>query len=143
MRSTQNSRISFIKNLMSAEIYVGTTIGLTPLMLSCKIEWSVWKTKFTILLECCEIRLNYIIGTILDFLMWRLNSEMRKIMIFHLLLLTVINNMEKEDKIIEILAWLCIISVMAFCIRFNYELHTNEWTVQDYNTSITYNVPVS
>jgi hypothetical protein len=51
--------------------------------------------------------------------------------------------MSKQDKIIEILAWLCIVAIIAFCVRFNYKLHTNEWTVQDYNTSITYNVPVS
>jgi len=51
--------------------------------------------------------------------------------------------MGKEDKIIEILSWICIIAIIAFCIRFNYELHTNEWTVQDYNTSITHNVSVS
>lgn len=43
--------------------------------------------------------------------------------------------MERQDRIIEILAWLCIIAVIVFCIRFNYELHTNEWTVQTYNTS--------
>ena len=51
--------------------------------------------------------------------------------------------MERQDKIIEILAWLCIIAVIVFCIRFNYELKNNVWTVQDYNTSIAYNVPVS
>ena len=31
--------------------------------------------------------------------------------------------MEKEDKIIEILAWLCIIAILAFCIRFNYKMY--------------------
>ena len=51
--------------------------------------------------------------------------------------------MQKEDRIIEILAWLCIIAVIVFCIRFNYELKHDVWTVQDYNTSLTYNVPVS
>ena len=51
--------------------------------------------------------------------------------------------MQKEDKIIEILAWLCIIAIVAFCIRFNYKLTHNEWTVQDYNTSIANNISVS
>ena len=31
--------------------------------------------------------------------------------------------MQKEDKIIEILAWLCIFAIMAFCIRFNYKMY--------------------
>lgn len=131
----QNSRRSFIENLMNVEIYVGTMIGLTPLMLSCNIKCSVWKTKFTILLECCEIKLNYIIGTILEFSTWRLNSEMRKITIFHLLLLTVINRMQREDKIIEILAWLLIIAIVAFCFRFNYKLNNYDW-----NTTTTTDV---
>lgn len=42
--------------------------------------------------------------------------------------------MKKEDKIIEVLAWLCIIAFISLCIRFNYELHTNDWTIQTYNT---------
>lgn len=31
--------------------------------------------------------------------------------------------MQKEDKIIEILAWLCIIAIIVFCIRFNYKMY--------------------
>jgi hypothetical protein len=31
--------------------------------------------------------------------------------------------MEKEDKIIEIMAWLCIITIIGFCIRFNYKMY--------------------
>ena len=31
--------------------------------------------------------------------------------------------MQKEDKIIEIMAWLCIIAIIAFCIRFNYKMY--------------------
>lgn len=43
--------------------------------------------------------------------------------------------MEKEDRIIEILAWLCIIAIIGFCIRFNYELHTNTPSdVQEFKT---------
>lgn len=31
--------------------------------------------------------------------------------------------MEREDKIIEILSWLCVIAIVVFCIRFNYKLY--------------------
>jgi hypothetical protein len=31
--------------------------------------------------------------------------------------------MQKEDKILEIMAWLCIIAIIAFCIRFNYKMY--------------------
>lgn len=31
--------------------------------------------------------------------------------------------MQKEDKIIEILAWLCIIAFISLCIRFNYKMY--------------------
>jgi len=31
--------------------------------------------------------------------------------------------MQKEDKIIEVLAWLCIIAFIALCIRFNYKMY--------------------
>jgi hypothetical protein len=34
--------------------------------------------------------------------------------------------MSKEDKIIEVLAWLLIIAIITFCIRFNYKLNINE-----------------
>lgn len=39
--------------------------------------------------------------------------------------------MGKEDRIIEILAWLCIIAVVAFCIRFNYKLYTNDYVAPE------------
>ena len=31
--------------------------------------------------------------------------------------------MEKEDKIIEILAWICVIWFISLCIRFNYKMY--------------------
>lgn len=31
--------------------------------------------------------------------------------------------MQKEDKILEIMAWLCIIAIILFCIRFNYKMY--------------------
>lgn len=31
--------------------------------------------------------------------------------------------MQKEDKIIEILAWLCIIAFISLFIRFNYKMY--------------------
>lgn len=42
--------------------------------------------------------------------------------------------MKKEDKIIEVAAWLCIIAIILFCIRFNYKLTHNVWVIQTYNT---------
>lgn len=44
--------------------------------------------------------------------------------------------MQKEDKIIEIMAWLCIITIITFCIRFNYKMYhwweniENAWDVE-------------
>ena len=35
--------------------------------------------------------------------------------------------MEKQDRIIEILAWLCIFAVIVFCIRFNYQLYGQDY----------------
>lgn len=45
--------------------------------------------------------------------------------------------MEREDKIIEILAWLCIIAILAFCIRFNYKMY--HWWENIENVSVVEN----
>lgn len=45
--------------------------------------------------------------------------------------------MQKEDKIIEVLAWLCIIAFIGLCIRFNYKMYhwweniENVWGVEN------------
>lgn len=45
--------------------------------------------------------------------------------------------MQKEDKIIEILAWLVIIAIVAFCIRFNYKMY--HWWEPIKNVSVVEN----
>ena len=49
--------------------------------------------------------------------------------------------MEKEDRIIEILAWICILAIIVFCIRFNYELKHDTWVVAD-DTQVSYNLEI-